>query len=124
MPENVARGVPLVKQWYENIKGVLKYKALAHVSGEVAYHRAEKCATCPHLQMFAMRDFRGFVGFVIKSLYDAPMLGVCGICECPVMAEPNEGLGTVNFTVKGKAFSLVPCGKTETQDETCPIGRF
>lgn len=111
-------------QWFDKLAGVVKYKALPHVSDGEAFHRAERCSRCEHLEIRTAEDFKGVAGFVVKTLYDAPLLGVCGLCECPVMAEPNEGSGTVNFTVNGKPFSLVPAGKTETWGVKCDAGNW
>ena len=113
-----------MKQWSDGVVGVAKYKLLPHVSGEKAFVRADQCSRCEHLQIRAMPDFEGVEGFVVKTLYKYPLLGVCGLCDCPVMAEPNEGSGTVNFSINGKPFSLIPEGKTVTLGAKCDADKW
>jgi len=112
-----------MRQWFDGMVGVLKYLTYPRSSGGEAHRKAMRCSICPNLQILKANDFKGAEGFVIKTMYDAPLYGVCGLCRCPVMGEPNDGSGTVNFTVKGQPFSMIPCGKTEV-DVPCDAGNF
>ena len=112
-----------MRQWSDGMIGVMRYLTYPRSGGSEAHRKAMRCSICPNLEIRTANDFKGAEGFVMKTMYGAPLYATCGLCGCPVMAEPDEWAGTVNFTVKGQAFSLIPRGKTEV-DVPCDAGNF